>query len=231
MRSYLNFICAELDYSYTHDIKQKRNRTFWLSVSAYGCFSLTDYIAYSRRDINLQPLSPIFPITHNFEKFNILPLILQCFKKENRKKIVPTKENMDLLKELSLLMMKSGGHPRRVSELLLDLFQIDFRSDYLMFDNYRENYATSKLKELKNAELESVMNLKFQFKIGDSFVQESFANSKNNDALQNMVQPFLFSSLAKEGEGKKTKLILDDGYGNYVPTLDKKVFYLFLTLF
>ena len=93
-----------------------------------------------------------------------------------------------------------------------------------MFDNYRENYATSKLKELKNAELESVMNLKFQFKIGDSFVQESFANSENNDALQNMVQPFLFSSLAKEGEGKKTKLILDDGYGNYVPTLDKEGF-------
>ena len=85
LSEYLNFLCREMDNSYADDVLENRDRTFWLSVSAYGCFSLTHFITDSDREINLQPFSPIFPIPHNLEKFNILPPILQCFKKENRK--------------------------------------------------------------------------------------------------------------------------------------------------
>ena len=135
---------------------------------------------------------------------------------------------MDLLKELSFLVMKSGGHPRRVSTLLRKLFEIEFEIDYVMYNNYRENYATSKLAELKDKGLESQMDLEFRFETDDSFVKESFANSAKNDALKNMVQPFIFSSLARQNAGKKTKLILNPGNGSYVPALGKTEIFGFL---
>ena len=234
---YLRIICSEMDNSYQYDIAQRRDRTFWLSVSFYGCFPLTKFITNSNREINLQPLSPIFPIPHNLENFDILPPILQCFKKENRKKIVPTEKNMEFLKQLSLLLMKSGGHPRRVSALMTRLFEIEFKFDYLTYDNYCENYVDSKLTELQRNNwqiqsmetptiLEEAMDAKFEFGIRNSFVEKSFVsiNSENNDALQNMVQPFSFPSLTTEEQGKNTTLILDAGYGSYVPALGKAGF-------
>ena len=47
---YLRFICEEMDRSYVNDVFENRDRTFWLSVSAYGCLSLTNYITDSNRD-------------------------------------------------------------------------------------------------------------------------------------------------------------------------------------
>ena len=200
---YLNCICVEMDSSYKNDVKKNRDRTFWLSVSAYGCFSLTDYITHSNREINLQPLPPIFPITHNSESYDILPPILQCFKKENRKKIKITPKNMKLLKELSLLLMKSGGHPRRVETLLESLSLIEFKIDYLMFGKYDENYVDLKLVELKQNDLEAEMNRKFPFS-ADSI--KTFAKDNlllNNDTLYG----FLSSKVAELKQDVTDQLI------------------------
>ena len=117
------------------------------------------------------------------------------------KKIVGTTKNKDFLKELSFFMMKSGAHPRRVSKLLIALLEIEFTFDYLTYDNYCENYVDSKLTELQG-KLGKAQDINFTF--GLYLVEKLLANSANNDALQNMVQPFLFSSLTKKGEGKNT---------------------------
>ena len=270
LSKYLNFLCREMDASYREDVLENRDRTFWLSVSAYGCFPLTRYITTSNREINLQPLSPIFPITHNLEKFNTLPPILQCFKKENRKKIKPTKNNLKLLKELSLLMMQSGGHPRRVSALLFGLSKIEFKIDYLMSQKkYDDNYVDSKIVELKDSKLVQKMNAKFPFVVGsvESFA-ELFLISNDDDQLitylislmkkgevidktkfpydhvefvpdfdklvkilrhneplkekvcQNMVEPFPFSSLAKDDDNTFSRKFLEFGYASYVQKIE-----------
>lgn len=112
LAQYLKYVCGEIDNSYANDVDKKRNRTFWLSVSFYGCFSLMDFITDSHRKINLQPLLPISPIPSNLENFDILPPILRCFKKERGKKPIPP------LQALSSLLMESGGHPHRISVLL-----------------------------------------------------------------------------------------------------------------
>ena len=237
LKEYLSHICEAMDNSYRYDIdKNEPQRTFWLSVSAYGCLPLTEFITFSRREINLQPLSPIFPITHNQENFDILPPILRCFKKENRKKIKFTEENMELLKELSVLMMKSGGHPRRVSILLNTLNEIKFEIDYITYYKYKENYATSKLKELKQYDLEGKMNGKFEFGASKilSFMKFFFKISKTEEeeiskemVFQNMVQPFLFTDL-KEAEGDKTRNFMTKGYASFVPLLETNLGFLFI---
>ena len=83
---YLKRICKQMDNSFKEDINKQRDRTFWLSVSAYGCFPLVDFATKSSRPLDLQPLPPIFPVTpENMKyKFDILPPLIQCFKKENR---------------------------------------------------------------------------------------------------------------------------------------------------
>ena len=186
------------------------------------------------RGINLQSFAPIFPITHNQENFDILPPILKCFKKENRKKIKFTKENMELLKELSSLMMRSGGHPSRVSTLLSSLFQIKFEIDYLTNDNYHEN---SKLNELKRYNLEGNMDAKFEFNVSiKPFVYNTFFKiSKTDDeeelrkkmVFHNMVQPFSFTSL-KEHQLFYTKFFIQNGYASYVPLLETNLGFLFI---
>ena len=235
--AYLRHICVLIDNSYQNDVENKEpQRTFWLSVSTYGCLLLTEFITFSRREINLQPLSPIFPITHNQENFDILPPILQCFKKENRKKIKFTKENMKLLKKLSILMMRSGGHPRRVSTLLYTLYLIKFEIDYLMYDKYQENYATSKLNELNQHKLEDRMNGEFEFGASNikSFVYRFFEISKTEEeeiskemVFRNMVQPFMFTSLTGE-EGDRTRDFMTKGYASFVPLLETNLGFLFI---
>ena len=75
--------------------------------------------------------SPIFPITPDNMNYDILPPLLQLFSKEKRSNITFTPENMNLLKYLSLLLMKSGGHPRRVLALLTYLNFIQFGKNTL----------------------------------------------------------------------------------------------------
>ena len=74
------------------------------------------------------------------------------------------------------------------------------------------------------------MNRKFEFDI-DQFVKNTFINNDINDVnfgdpLKNMVQPFLFPSLAKKNE--KTKKILEHGYGSFVPSFEKTAGFLFI---
>ena len=55
--SYLSLLCREVDDSGCNDIRNNWKRTLWLSVSIYGCFPLTKFIADSNREINLPPLT------------------------------------------------------------------------------------------------------------------------------------------------------------------------------
>lgn len=62
LKYHIWLICSELDKSKVVDVDYKRNRTFWLSFSAYRCDNLVEFINYSHRPRTLQPLPPIFPI-------------------------------------------------------------------------------------------------------------------------------------------------------------------------
>ena len=97
-----------------------QDHTLYLSISAYGCLTLSDFATNSNRLLLLQPLPPIFPMNSLREQqLGALPPILQAFADETvRTKLPHKREHLEVYAEVSQLLIDSGGHPRRIQCLM-----------------------------------------------------------------------------------------------------------------
>ena len=123
------------------------------------------------------------------------------------------------MKELSLLLMKSGGHPRRIEVLLDALHKIQFK-----IDDINDQYVARKIsQELSDNNLEkSQMDQRFRFNSTAFDAQKTFGDK---EILQNMVQPFKFEQLQNLEVATN---LLEFGFGSYVPSLDSTEGFLFI---
>merc|ERR1712110_1208478 len=80
-------------------------RTFWLTVSSYGCLDLVKFVTGS----------------------NQMPLLVQLLHAKLTKPLL--REKQDLVQRVSELLLISGGHPRRVQNLLEYLNQLAPKKD------------------------------------------------------------------------------------------------------
>ena len=198
LRHHIRTICSQLDNSDRNDAKHKRNRTFWISFSAKRCESLVNFI-------NLQLLPPIFPITQdNLKKFDILPPLLQCFKKENLKMIDWIPEKIKIIKSISEMLMNCGGNPGRFNKLLKALHTIKFDLGDISSTNTCCKQNSRRILEEIN-KIAECMNKNSLSKIPPSFLKNI------SEVFSNMVQPFIFDNLEKE-----TMEIIKNGYGSFI---------------
>jgi hypothetical protein len=110
----LSKVCRIMD-----DTCVKGTRTTWVCATTYGVDTLQKFMTDSGRPVAVQPLPPIFPISVESTQFRHLPPILQILQNNEDIDFSPTKKTV--LHTISMLMMETGGHPRRVEALFHSL--------------------------------------------------------------------------------------------------------------
>lgn len=114
-----------------------KNTWLFLSVTAYGAVDLVKFSTKSARPILLQTLSPIWYETGlNRSLIPLLPAALQPFYNQEMRLNLPYRDMngfspLTLYKEVSLWLLETGGHPRRVQALFKQLAGFTYAQDHL----------------------------------------------------------------------------------------------------
>jgi len=206
-KRYLSTLCGEMDASFNGDIqKTRKNRSFWLSVSGYGCFSLLDFVTGSNRPLNLQPLPPIFPVVpEQLNIFEQLPPILQIFKPENRLRAPFTQKYLEFYKTVTEILMISGGHPRRISRLLMYLNSLSFD-----LNKWNKTHRIPNMNTLRQQVLGSISEMDEILDFDGEY------NLLTSDVCKDLVNKFDFGTLG-QSKHQSTRQLLEEGLCSYLP--------------
>jgi hypothetical protein len=212
---FLSALCALEDAEIRRSKMPNNSRRFWLTASTN---KLQKFATRSNRPLDLQPLPPIFPVSLDGIDSNSLPMILRIFESNYRLKLPFSPEALELYKDISKLLLNSGGHPRRVRALMGTLFELDkiYKSveDVIKalhgwkFDDLRAIVGASVTRINRN--MNSILRWE-PSKACDSLVLDT-------QFLYDLVHLFSFPTSVAEAETHKSFLAaVQSGWGVFLP--------------
>merc|ERR1711953_476029 len=187
-------------------------RTWGLTVSSYGCLDLVKFVTGSNRPLNMQPLPPIFPITQEEIGSDQMPLLVQLLHAKLTKPLL--REKQDLVQRVSELLLISGGHPRRVQNLLEYLNQLAPKKDNPTREGLlakMENGDTTMVPDLEKA----ITSMNGILDISDVDLEPG---SFNDNLMRDLVVSYNFPTSPEEAKKMESSLaLINRGLCSFLP--------------
>ena len=196
-REFLSYLCTQV-----------MDPTPWLRlvVTSFGMVDVQHFVTGSNRPLKLLPLPPVFPITSG--QVNLLPPLLQPFADEaRRRRLLFEKEWLQRYAKISLLLFKTGGHPRTV-ETLLGKMSLALTKDGLdkHFYNALRNFCLQPNIKLLNSDMQDIVTFNDGAKV-ELFSDPAVASAFYRD----LVVLFPFPTSVKLATNHKLFLELSSG--------------------
>ena len=196
-REFLSYLCTQV-----------MDPTPWLRlvVTSFGMVDVQHFVTGSNRPLKLLPLPPVFPITSG--QVNLLPPLLQPFADEAQKRrLLFEKDWLQRYAKISLLLFKTGGHPRIV-ETLLGRMNLALTKDGLdkHFYDALQNFCLQPNLNLLNSDMQDIVTFNDGAKV-QLFSDPAVASAFYRD----LVVPFPFPTSVKEATDHKLFLRFSSG--------------------
>ena len=218
----LKNLCETLEEEGLLKLEERRH---WLSASTLGCFHLRDF----RRKILLQPLPPLFLESFSEDKFKSLPAMVRLLNCPT-----PHPELTVMKGQLSNILLRTGGHPRALSEVIGQLHLQEKTlvkgcttkegegsvqatpgdpSGLLMWLEKSPKSFAARFKAICEIVEKNISSVKSQSKPVPK-VELEFTPS----LLRDLVVPFHFPTVSIEAENHgDTLYMIESAFGHYLP--------------
>ena len=184
---FMRGLCSEMD----------AEQWLYLSLSAYKAVDMQKFQSDSGRAIVLLPLPPIFPVCAMTEaQCSKLPAVVRLFADEKLRRLLSRKdEAIDAYLRVARLLACSGGHPRRVAQLLNQLhsiYRIEGAPDPKKIVNALREALGGVNGAAKEEQLRKRMDAQLPWHAADVSTQLCSMNALLPQVIRDIVRAFLF---------------------------------------